>query len=176
MKAVVAIDKEWGIGCKGGLLVHVRADLKRFYQLTVGKTVILGSKTLQTFPGGKVLKNRTNLILSRNPAFAVEGGTVFASIDALLSFLQEHPETDAVVIGGGTIYQQLLPYCDEVYVTQFDRVYEKDTYFPNLDSDPAWICAETGETLKSDPETDSEKDLTYRFLLYKRISPDNPTK
>ena len=172
MKAVVAIDQEWGIGCQGGLLVHVRADLKHFYQLTVGKAVILGSKTLQTFPGGKVLKNRTNLILSRNPDYAPEGGLVFSSVDALLAFLKEHPEHEAVVIGGGTVYEQLLPYCDEVYVTRFERIYEKDTYFPNLDKDPAWICADMGEELQSDPETDSEKDLTYRFLLYKRVSTD----
>lgn len=172
MKAVVAIDREWGIGNKGGLLAYVKADLRHFYRLTVGKTVILGSKTLKTFPNGAPLKNRTNLILSRNPDFAPAGAEVFRSVDDLLAWLADHPDADTVVIGGGKVYEQLLPYCDEVYVTRFEKTFEKDTYFPNLDLSPDWACVESGEVQHSDSETDSEKDLAFRFLLYKRTVPN----
>ena len=110
MKAIVAVDKNWGIGKDGDQLCYLSADLKRFKELTMGHPVILGRKTLSTFPGGRPLKGRRNLILSRNPAFQVEGGEVYPDLEALL---RESPD-DSVVIGGGSIYRALLKYCDNI--------------------------------------------------------------
>ncbi len=168
MKLVVAVDKEWGIGNKGELLAHIRADLKYFQSLTKGNVVILGSKTLSTFPGGKVLKNRENIVLSRNFEYSPEGAIMVRSLDELFEKLKEYDSDNVFVIGGGMIYSQLLPYCDTAYVTKFDKSYEKDAFFPNLDENPDWELVSVGEPQFSDPDTDSEPNLAFSFCTYKR--------
>ena len=168
MKLVVAVDKEWGIGYNGGLLAAVKADLAHFKELTVGKTVILGSTTLKTFPGGKPLKNRKNIVLSRRADFCPEGATVLSSIEALLSYVKDHPQEEFVVIGGASVYKQLLPYCNTAYVTLFEENFRKDTYFPNLDTDPHWQCVSIGERQYSCGETDTIDGMPYRFAEYRR--------
>ena len=170
MKLVVAVDKEWGIGYKGGLLSAVKADLANFRELTTGKTVVLGSTTLKTFPGGRPLKNRKNLILSRNPNLAPEGATVLHSVKEVVDYQKEHPEQELVVIGGASIYEQMLPYCDTAYVTLFEETFPKDTYFPNLDADPHWQCVQLGQQMNSTGETDTIDGMTYRFATYKRTN------
>ena len=169
MKLVVAVDKEWGIGNQGELLARVRADLKNFRQLTEGHVVILGSKTLATFPGGRPLKNRTNIVLSRRTDYAPDGALVARSIDELLELLKSYDTDDVYVIGGESIYTQLLPYCDTAYVTKFDKSYEKDAVMPNLDESDEWELFETSKTLVSNPETDSEVRLSFKFCTYKKI-------
>jgi dihydrofolate reductase len=169
MNLVVAVDKEWGIGYKGGLLAAVKADLAHFRELTVGKTVILGSTTLATFPGGRPLKNRKNIILSRRADFRPEGALVLSSVEELLCYVKEHPEEEFVVIGGASVYGQLLPYCDRAYVTLFEERFEKDTYFPNLDADPAWKMVSLGEEQRSNKETDTVDGMTFRFAEYARV-------
>jgi len=168
MKLVVAVDKEWGIGNKGELLAHIRADLKYFQSLTKGNVVILGSKTLSTFPGGKVLKNRENIVLSRNPEYSPEGAIMVRSLDELFEKLKEYDSDNVFVIGGGMIYSQLLPYCDTAYITKFDKSYEKDAFFPNLDENPDWELVSVGEPQISNPETDSDPNLVFSFCTYKR--------
>jgi len=169
MKLVVAVDKNWAIGYKGELLARVRADLKNFSAITTGHTVILGSKTLATFPGGRVLKNRTNIVLTRNKDFSAEGAIIANSIGHLLEILKDYDTNDVYVIGGASVYTQLLPYCDTAIVTKFDRSYEFDAAIENLDLSPDWKCVEEGEWQKSNPETDSEADLAFRFTTYKRV-------
>ena len=169
MKLIVAVDKEWGIGYQGELLARVRADLKNFRRLTEGHVVVLGSKTLATFPGGRPLKNRTNIVLSRREDYAPEGATVAHSIDELIGILADFDTNEVYIIGGETVYTQLLPYCDEAIVTKFDKSFAKDAIMPNLDESPEWTLAETGETQISDPETDSEEGLHFSFCTYKRI-------
>jgi len=165
MELVVAVDRGWGIGNKGELLCRVSADLKSFRALTSEKTVILGSKTLSTFPGGRPLKNRRNLIFSRRPDYAVEGAEVVHSVKELFSLLT--PEETAVVIGGESIYRLLLPYCQVAYVTRFDGDFEKDAFFPDLDSDLAWVLAEEGEVRYAEA-TDSHPGLPFRICRYER--------
>ena len=109
MKLIVAVDKEWGIGYNGELLARVRADLQNFRKETEGRVVVLGSKTLATFPGGRPLKNRTNIVLSRNPDYAPEGALVAHSIDELLAIVGEYESDNVCIIGGETVYTQLLP-------------------------------------------------------------------
>lgn len=169
MKLVVAVDKEWGIGNRGGLLARVRADLVNFRKLTEGHVVVLGSKTLATFPGGRPLKNRTNIVLSRRKDYSPEGALVADSIEGLLDILKNYDTDDVYVIGGETVYTQMLPYCDTAYVTKFEKSFEKDAIMPDLDASDEWTLSETGEEQTSNPETDSEADLKFRFCTYKRI-------
>lgn len=169
MKLVVAVDKNWAIGNKGELLARVRADLKYFQSLTKGNVVILGSKTLSTFPNGKVLKDRINMVLSRNPDYAPEGAIMVRSIEELLSELTKYDTDSVFVIGGATVYNQLLPYCDTAYVTKFDKSFESDAFFENLDSSPEWELVSVGEEQKTNPETDTESDMSFYFCTYKRI-------
>ena len=168
MKLVVAVDKNWGIGYKGELLARVRADLRYFQSLTKGNVVILGSKTLATFPGGRVLKDRVNIVLSRRKDYAPEGAIVVDSIESLLQKINEYNIDSVFVIGGATVYEQLLPYCDTAYVTKFEKAFESDAFFPNLDESNEWELTEYGEEQTTNPETDTEADMVFRFCTYKR--------
>ena len=166
LSAIVAVDRSWGIGYEGKLLCRVSDDLKNFRAYTTGKTVILGSKTLATFPGGRPLKNRRNIVLSRRPDFSPEGAEVARSVEEALSLLSEDEE--AVVIGGETVYRQFLPYCDTAVVSKFDIDLPDDAAFPDLDADPRWTVAEEGE-LRTASETDSHPGMTWRIAVYKRM-------
>lgn len=168
MKLIVAVDKDWGIGYKGDLLARVRADLFNFRDLTSGKIVILGSNTLATFPGGRALKNRTNIVLHPSSEYHPENTTVVHSIDELLEEVKKYNTDDVFVIGGASVYRQMLEFCDTAYVTKFDKSFEKDVYFPNLDDDPNWELVNVGEPQISDPEKDTEADLKFYFTEYKR--------
>lgn len=176
MFLVVAVDRNWGIGNKGELLVRIRGDLKNFASITTGKTVILGAKTLATFPGGRVLKNRSNIVLSRNPEYAPEGAVMARSLDEVLRLVKEMPSCEVCVIGGASIYEQLLPYCDCAYVTKIHGDFEKDAFFPDLDADPEWECISESEPMESTPEdtigplTDGTvpERVSYTFCTYKR--------
>lgn len=169
MKLVVAVDNNWGIGYKGELLARVRADLRYFQSLTKGFNVILGSKTLATFPGGRVLKDRTNFVLSRNPDYAPEGAVVVRSVDDLLEKIKDIPTDEVFVIGGANVYNQLLPFCDTAYVTKFQKSFECDAFFANLDDSDEWELVNVGEEQKTNPETDTEEDMSFCFNVYKRV-------
>lgn len=159
MKAIVCVDENWAIGREGKLLFRISEDLKRFKHLTMGKGVILGRKTLETFPGGRPLAGRENLILSRDRSFQVPGGTVYGSIEALLEGIRG----ETWVIGGETVYRELLGYCDEVYVTKVQAACpDADAWFPNLDKLPEWRVAEESENRE-------EKGLVFRYVTYERI-------
>ena len=123
MNLIVAVDENWAIGCRGDLLVRIPADHKMFRQETLGKVVVLGRKTMDTFPGGMPLQGRTNLILTRNPDYQVKGGIVVHSVEVLLEKLKDYDAKDVYVIGGDSVYRQLLPYCDTAHVTLIDRAY-----------------------------------------------------
>lgn len=170
MKLVVAVDNNWGIGNKGELLARVRADLRYFQSLTKGYNVILGSKTLATFPNGKVLKDRLNIVLSRKTDYRPEGAVVCHSVEELQTVIAELDSDKVFVIGGASIYEQLLPLCDTAYVTKFEKSFDADAFFPNLDESDDWELTEVGEEQKTNPETDTEPDMSFRFCIYKRKS------
>ena len=161
---IVAADNRWAIGNKNRLLVSIPNDMKHFREETTGKVIVLGRKTLETFPQGLPLQNRENIILSKNPAFKVRGATVVNSLEQLLDTLKKYPPEDVYIVGGESIYRQLLPYCDTVYVTKIDHTYEADAYFPDLDADKEWILAEDSDEL-------TYFDISYNFLKYRRINP-----
>ncbi len=161
MNIIVAVDEHWAIGNKGRLLVSIPNDHKHFREETTGKVVVLGRKTLQTFPQGRPLENRINIILSKDKDYSVKGAVAVHSVEELLEELNKYPSGDVYIIGGESVYRQLLPYCDTVHVTKIEHAYEADTYFPDLDQDPDWeITAESDEQIYF--------DLPYTFLRYER--------
>lgn len=163
MDLVVNVTENWAIGKGGDQLVYISADLKRFRQLTTGKTVILGRKTLSTFPGGRPLKNRTNLILSSSVK-TIDGAEVFPDLPSLLLRLKELNSEDISVIGGASVYQALLPYCSKAYVTKTYGNFEADTFFPNLDKMENWEITQTGELLE-------ENEVKFQYIDYINHSP-----
>lgn len=136
MKLIAAVSENWGIGKDNGLLFNIPKDMKFFRETTLGKTVILGRKNLESFPGKKPLPKRPNIILTRDKSFSVEGATVVNSVDELLALPVDF--TDAFVIGGEEIYRQLLPYCDVCYITKVKETADADRFMANLDEDEAW--------------------------------------
>lgn len=161
MNLIVAVDKNWAIGCKNRLLVSIPNDHKFFRQETLGKVVVLGRKTLETFPQGQPLKGRTNIILSKDKNYSVNGAVMVHSIEELLAELKQYSSEDVYIIGGESIYRQMLPYCDTAHVTKIDHVYEADTYFPNLDASEEW-------EITADSEEQTYFDLVYYFIKYER--------
>jgi dihydrofolate reductase len=161
MNLIVAVDNNWAIGYKNDLLISIPNDHKHFRQETTGKVVILGRKTLATFPQGLPLKNRTNIILSKDKNYKVNDAVVVHSIDELLEEVKKYNDDDIYVIGGESIYRQLLPYCNVAHVTKIDHEYTADTYFPNLDNDEEW-------EITADSDEQTYFDIAYNFVKYER--------
>jgi len=163
MNLIVAVDENWAIGRGGDLLTHMKEDMKFFRNTTKGHVVLMGRKTLDSFPGGQPLKNRTNIVLTANPEFEREGVIVVHSIEELLAEANKYPTEELFVIGGGRVYEELLPYCTKAYITHIHKTFEgADTWFPNLSEDGAWKLTETGESFEQD-------DFTYTFTTYERV-------
>ncbi len=137
MNAIVSVTEDWGIGYKGELLVRNRVDMQFFKNNTMGGTVICGQNTFESFPGG-ALEGRRNIVLSLDPSFEAPGIEVFASINDALNALHDTDSNDVWVIGGESIYRQLLPMCNRALVTKNAVQLTADAYFPNLDEDPTW--------------------------------------
>lgn len=161
MNIIVAADKNWAIGKDNRLLVSIPADMKFFRETTTGNVVVMGRKTLESFPNGLPLKNRVNIVLTANPDYQVKGAILVHSKEELLEELKKYESRDIYVIGGASIYEMLLDECDTAHVTKIDHEYEADTYFPNLDERPEWEI--TGES-----EEQTYFDLEYKFLRYER--------
>ncbi len=164
ISAIVAVDENWGIGYNGDLLAHIPNDLKYFKELTTGHVVIMGRKTWDSLPN-KPLSNRKHIIITHDiNNLAIDSEVSFGcTLEELLkSGLKEFKE-DVFIIGGGSIYEQLLPLCDRVYVTKILKKFENvDTYFPNLDISPNWAPAMVSEIY-------THKDLSYQFWEYDSI-------
>ena len=166
MNVIVAADQNWGIGKDNKLLVSIPADMKMFREETSGKVVVMGRKTLESFPNGLPLKNRTNIVITKNKDQDAKGAIVVRSIEEALEEIKKYPTEDVYCIGGDSIYEQMLPYCDVAHVTKVDFAYEADSHFPNLDEDDEWeITAESGEQ--------TYFDLEYTFVKYERVKQDS---
>lgn len=161
MNLIVAVDRNWGIGYKGQLLVSIPNDHKMFRKETLNKVIVYGRKTLETFPLAQPLDRRTNIILSRNPDFQVRGALVVHSVEELLKELEKYDSDDIYIIGGESIYAQMLPFCDTAHVTLIDYAYQADAFFPNLDKDPEW-------EITADSEEQTYFDIPYTFVRYSR--------
>ena len=162
MKLIAAVDKNWAIGYKNQLLVSIPSDMKQFRQKTTGHIVVMGRKTLESFPGGLPLKNRLNIVLTSNRNYQVKDAVIVHSEEELKEELKKYDTDEIFVIGGESIYRMLEPLCDEAFITKIDHSYQADAHFPNLDADPFWV-------LKEESEENTCFDLEYVFTRYERV-------
>lgn len=162
MNIIVAVDKNWAIGKDNKLLVSIPADMKFFRTQTTGNVVVMGRKTLESFPNGMPLKKRTNIVLTRDKNYQVKDAIIVHSMEELLEELKKYPSEDVYVIGGDSIYKQMLPYCNVAHVTKIDFAYEADAHFPNLDEMEEW-------RITADSEEQTYFDLEYHFVKYEKI-------
>ena len=160
MKLIVAADRNWAIGKNNKLMWSIPADMKFFRETTQGKVVIMGRKTLESFPQGQPLKNRVNIVITRNPSYKVKDAVVVHSVEEAIEESRKY-DGDVFVIGGESIYRAMLPYCDTALVTRIDYAYEADTWFANLDEDEEWELTDEGEEQTC-------FDLEYAFTRYER--------
>lgn len=161
MNIIAAVDNNWAIGYKNSLLVRIPRDQQLFREMTEGKVIVIGRRTLETFPQKQPLKNRVNIILSRDRSYMVKDAIVVHSLEALMETLEKYNTKDVYVAGGACVYEQLLPHCDTAYITKIDFTYQADAYFPRLDGMEEW-------TLAADSEEQTYFDLEYYFLKYER--------
>jgi len=161
MNLIVAVTENWGIGCENKLLFRVSEDQRYFKSMTSGKVVVMGHNTFKSLPGGRPLKNRKNIVLSRDVALSIEGVTVCNSIEQLLTLIKNYDMSNVYVIGGEAIYTALLPYCNKAYITKFQAMPSADTFFPNVDEMPEWEVMEEHMQMEYD-------GLRYKFYVYER--------
>ena len=161
MNCIVAVDENWGIGYKNELLVSIPADMKLFREKTTGNVIIMGRKTLESFPNGLPLKNRVNIMLTKSGEASGNGEIVVHSVEEAVAEAGKYEDKEVYVIGGASIYEQFLPYVDKAYVTKIDHAYQADTYFPNLDRNDEWKMTE-------ESEEQTYFDLVYTFCVYER--------
>ena len=161
MRLIVNVDNNWGIGLNNKLLVRIPNDMKFFRNQTIGKVIVMGRNTLESFPQSQPLAGRTNIVLTRNMDYKVNGATVVHSIEELMEELKQYKEDDIYIIGGETIYRQMLPYCQKAHVTKVNHSYEADAHFPNLDKEPGWKQIE-------ESEEQTYFDLEYVFTTYEK--------
>ena len=161
MNAIAAVDANWAIGNKNRLLTSIPADMKFFREKTMGHVVVMGRKNLESFPNGLPLKNRVNIVLTANRSYKVKDAIIVHTKEELLEELKKYDSNELYVIGGGSIYEMLIPYCDTAYITKIDHAYAADTYFPNLDQMDEWEMTEVSEEQTC-------FDLEYVFAKYER--------
>ena len=162
MNLIVAVDKNWAIGCNNDLLVSIPADKKFFRTETTGKAIIMGRKTLESFPNGLPLKNRTNIVLTHNKNYKVNDAIIVHSMDELHEELKKYNSEDIYIIGGEQIYKALVDECDVAHITKIDYAYDADAYFPNLDEKPEW-------KIVADSEEQTYFDLEFYFYKYEKV-------
>lgn len=161
MNLIAAVDKNWAIGKNNKLLVSIPEDMKFFRETTTGKVVVMGRKTLESFPNGLPLKNRTNIVLTTDRSYQAKGAILVYSMEELLEELKKYPSEDIYVIGGASIYEQMVDYCDVAHITKIDYAYEADTWFPNLDEKEEW-------QITADSDEQTYFDLEYYFYKYEK--------
>jgi dihydrofolate reductase len=169
MNLIAAVDKNWGIGNKGDLLVRIPLDQQMFRKDTLGKICIMGRKTFESLPGGRPLDGRINIVLSSKRDIKQKGVYVCRNKEEVLDLLEKYKqegytEDDFFVIGGEEVYRRFLPYCDKAHITMIDYEYVADRHMIDLDADPDWVLAAEGDE-------ESYFDLLFKFVLYVRKGP-----
>lgn len=161
MNLIANVDNNWAIGKNNQLLVRIPADMKFFRETTTDKVVVMGRKTLESFPNGQPLKNRTNIVLTHDKSYQVKDAIVVYSMEELQEELEKYASGDIYIIGGESIYRQLVDACDVAHITKVDYAYDADAYFPNLDEKPEW-------EITQDSEEQTYFDLIYHFYKYEK--------
>jgi len=162
MNLIVAVDENWGIGYMGKIQWHIKEDMAYFKNKTMDKTVIMGRKTLDSFKNGKPLKNRKNIVLTHDMDFNRDGVIIVHSIEQALKEIKKEYSSDVYVIGGQSIYEALLPYCEKAYVTKVHGIFKADKHFTNLDNEPEWTAAHISDRLIT------ENGVHITFYEYER--------
>lgn len=163
MKLIVAVARDWGIGYKGDLLFKVPLDMEFFKDCTLNKVVVMGRKTLLSLPGGNPLKNRINIVMTRDVNFKKDNCIIVNSTEELFEELKNYSNEDIFLIGGGKLYNELYPYCSQAYITKFDAIIEADTYLHNFDEDKDWLLTYASELHEHD-------GLKFTFNTYKNLN------
>ena len=145
MKLIAAVDKNWAIGKDNDLLFSIKEDMQFFRSTTLNKVVVMGRKTLESFPGSKPLKNRVNIVLSRDKTLKIEGAACVASLEELFEELKKYDTDDVFVIGGEAVYNLLVPYCDTAYITEIDSEKDADRFLTNISKLDDWRLAESSD-------------------------------
>ena len=162
MNTIVLADRHWGIGYQNRLLISIPSDMHFFRQKNCVNVVIMGRKTLESFPRRLPLKKRVNIVLTRNKSYQASNAILVHSRDELLEEVKQYDTHDIYVIGGGVVYDMLLPYCDTAYVTKINFSYQVDTWFPNLDKMSEWRLVE-----ESEEQTCFDVEFTFRKYIRK---------
>ncbi len=160
---IASVDRNWGIGKENELLKPIPEDLKRFAKLTRGNLIIVGRKTLETFPNKKPLPDRVNIVLTRNESYYCEGAVVVHDLDSLFSAIKDYAGT-IYVCGGESVYRQLLPYCSKAFITRIDESYDADKHLENLDESPDWVLTGQGQW------QESKASVLFRYDEFDRKS------
>lgn len=160
MKCILSADNNWGIGHENSLLIRIPSDMKRFRALTTGNVIILGRKTLESFPGSKPLPDRVNIVLTKNMDYQADGAVIVHSVKDAVTEAEKYGK-EIYVVGGAAVYREFLPYCNEALVTRIDHSYEADAFFPDLDKDPEW-------ELKEESDEETCFDIVYHYCRYVR--------
>lgn len=158
MNAIVAVDQKWGIGKDNDLLVHLPGDLKYYKEKTLGKVIVVGQRTLESFPGSKPLPGRTNIVLSDDPLFHREDCIVCRSKEEVLEKISPYDGDQVFICGGASIYRLFLKDCDAFYVTKIEKSFDADTFFPDLD--------ELSYRIDWSSEEQEDRGIRYRFVRY----------
>ncbi len=163
MNLIVAVDNNWGIGYNNNLLVSIPADKKFFKNMTIGKTIIMGRKTLESFPGGAPLAGRNNIVITSKKNYNAKGAYVVHDIDEAIKRAHElSADDDIFVVGGGRVYADMLDMCKKAYITKVDYTYSADTFFPNIEKKEHW-------KLESESEEQTCFDIVYSFCTYTNL-------
>lgn len=158
---IAAVDKNWAIGYNNKLLISIPEDMKLFMQMTTGGVCIMGRGTLDSLPAGKPLKNRVNIVLTRDKSLKESDAVIVHGVEEALLQLSEY-EGDVYIIGGESIYRQFLPYTDTAYITYIDYEYQADRYFPKLDDNKEWKMTE-------ESEEQTYFNVEYYYRKYERL-------
>ncbi|NLK38588.1 MAG: dihydrofolate reductase [Epulopiscium sp.] len=162
MILIAAVDENWGIGYQGELLARLSKDMNFFRTKTTDNIIIMGRKTLESFPKKTPLPNRINIVLTNNTQYACEGAILCHSIAEVVDTVKQYPDKDCYIVGGGSVYEEFLPYCDTAYITKFASSFPADTYLKNLDASHEWELTHQSETFE-------EKGISFSFVTYKRV-------
>lgn len=163
MKMIVCVSQNYGIGNNGDLLFSLPPDMKLFRETTKGKVVVMGRSTLDSFPGGKALKNRVNVVLTRDESFEREDTYVCNSKEEVLKFVNQYNSDDVYVIGGAQIYEMFRNVCDEAIVTKVRKTVPCDTFFFDIDADANWSKEQESDLMEYE-------GTEFSFCTYRRTN------
>ena len=166
MKLIVAVDKNWGIGRDNDLLFSIPEDMKFFRSTTLDKVVVMGRKTLESFPNGNPLKRRINIVLTNDKSYSKQEALIVHSLEEILEAIKEYNTDDVYVIGGASVYEMLYDYCDEAYVTMIDKDGNADKFMVKLSEKTSWELKYKSETKVT------EDGIEFAFCTFK----NNDTK